>query len=280
LISGVTGHGYLATPTSRAGLGCHQLGNGEYYCKHHQATLDFCGAHDSCAGQDGRRCENISAIGDCTPELGTATPLEPYCNPNQAPGTSFLETPGVVQASWTSGEIVEVAWHVSAPHGGFYGYRLCLDGSDTENCFRKTPLLFSDGEMWHPQDNGRPGYPRYVDRIIIPSNISCDRCTLSWRWDAHYDCSWYCNSTEIFTGCADITISPQSTTAPVPTPPSTGGQCCYAAGCSSCNGAGEWCSSSASACEGSCGGTYCSQRSSPGRNASLRAVTKHLHSSV
>merc|ERR1711920_559946 len=106
------------------------------------------------------------------------------------------------------------------------------------------------------------------------------------RWDAHGDfVNW--NSTEIFTGCADITISLQSTTpspvptpAPVPTPPSTGGQCCYTAGCSSCNGAGEWCSSSASACEGSCGGTYCSQRSSPGRNASLRAVTQHLHSSV
>merc|ERR1711972_1054419 len=118
-----------------------------------------------------------------------------------------------------------------------------------------------DGEMWHPQDNQRPGYPNYVDRIIIPSNVSCDRCTLAWRWDAHYDCSWYCNST-------------------APTPPTTGGQCCYTSGCSSCNGAGEWCSSSASACEGSCGGTYCSQRSSPGRNAFLRAVTKHLHSSV
>lgn len=51
---------------------------------------------------------------------------------------------------------------------------------------------------------------------------------------------------------------PPTPPSPPPTPPSSGGQCCYGAGCSSCNGEGEWCSSSASAC-GSCGGSYCSR---------------------
>jgi len=280
LISGVIGHGTLTTPTSRAGLGCPQLGGPSYYCEHHQATLDFCGAHARCAGLHGRRCESTTAIGYCTAELGTATPLEPYCNPNQAPGTSFLETPGVVQASWTAGEEVDVAWSVSAPHGGWYRYRLCLDGSDTEDCFRKTPLLFSDGEMWHPQNENE--WVTYEDRIIIPMNISCDRCTLSWHWEAHYDGSGsMTNSTEVFIGCADITISPQSTTpsppstTPAPTPPNAGGQCCYAAGCSSCNGAGEWCSQARSNCEGSCGGSYCSGASSLAVESSLKRATKH-----
>jgi len=51
--------------------------------------------------------------------------------------------------------------------------------------------------------------------------------------------------------------SPPSPT-PSPSPPAGPGQCCYGGGCTSCNGAGEWCSSSASAC-GSCGGSYCSR---------------------
>jgi len=68
--------------------------------------------------------------------------------------------------------------------------------------------------------------------------------------------------------------NPAPVPTPAPTPPTTGGQCCFGSGCSSCNGAGEWCSSSASACEGSCGGTYCSQGSSQ-HEASLRTVTKH-----
>merc|ERR1719433_2012202 len=53
-----------------------------------------------------------------------------------------------------------------------------------------------------------------------------------------------------------------SPSPPPPTPPTSGGQCCYGGGCSSCNGAGEWCSTSRSACEGSCGGSYCSGPSS------------------
>merc|ERR1719246_130691 len=120
-----------------------------------------------------------------------------------------------------------------------------------------------------------------VDRVVIPSDAECDRCTLAWRWDSY-------SLSEIFTGCADVSISqspaptpsPPPTTAPTPppspTPPTTGGQCCYGGGCSSCNGAGDWCSSSASACEGSCGGAYCSQRSSLARKASLKTVTKHV----
>jgi len=70
-------------------------------------------------------------------------------------------------------------------------------------------------------------------------------------------------------------------TTPAPTPPATGGRCCYGGGCSNCNGEGEWCSSAKGNCEGSCGGTYCSSRSSLARRfrllgkASLSKVKKH-----
>merc|ERR1712012_422241 len=63
--------------------------------------------------------------------------------------------------------------------------------------------------------------------------------------------------------------------SPAPSPPSTGGQCCYGSGCTSCNGAGEYCSSSRGACEGDCGGSYCSGMSSLDVTSSLMNVVKH-----
>jgi len=205
LISGAFGHGWLSTPTSRAVLGCDQVGNW-YMCKTHQATY-------TCDGLPCGECDEPGyepgTGGNCTAGLypGMATPREPYCNPNQMPGTSFLETPGEIQASWKAGEVVEVAWYVSVSHSGSYQYRLCLDGSDTEDCFKKTPLRFADGEMWHQQSfcPDCPDWPLMVDRVVIPSDIQCDHCTFAWRWDAYHEST-------IFTGCADVAISSQSAT--------------------------------------------------------------------
>jgi len=275
LISGASGHGWMTTPLSRASIHCPDYQGNPYYCISHQGeTNGACKPGDLPCGE----CDPPRCVAGLYP--GSAVPPEPYCNPNQMPNTSWLETPGEVQARYTAGDTVEVAWVVSVNHRGMYQYRLCLDGSDTENCFKETQLRFEDGELWHDlpspcttctgyADDHGARVPLMVDRVVIPSGIQCDRCTLSWRWDA------YTEST-IFTGCADVSISaitplpPPPLPTPSPTPPTTGGQCCYGGGCSSCNGAGEWCSSSASNCEGSCGGTYCRQGSS-----SLRQVTKH-----
>merc|ERR1711879_340429 len=132
----------MTKPISRASLGCAKQ-IGWYYCESHQATMY------------GSACDNLPC-GQCDMEIpggggkkcnpgeypGHGTPKEPYCNPNQFPNTSFLEVHGKVHARLTAGETIDVAWMVSAPHGGQYQYRLCLDGTDTEECFKKTPLLF------------------------------------------------------------------------------------------------------------------------------------------
>lgn len=132
------------------------------------------------------------------------------------PNTAFLETPGEIQARYTAGDTVEVAWVVSANHRGSYQYRLCLDGSDTEECFKKTPLLFEDGASWHElpfpcttctgdaADHGAR-VPLMVDRVVVPRDAECDRCTLSWRWDSYQEST-------IFTSCADVSISSQKAT--------------------------------------------------------------------
>merc|ERR1712060_797234 len=49
---------------------------------------------------------------------------------------------------WTMGSIQQVGWSIWANHGGGYAWRLCpaSDNIDdiTEDCFRRTPLEFSD----------------------------------------------------------------------------------------------------------------------------------------
>jgi len=168
----------------------------------------------------------VAAAKKCNPGEypGRGTPKEPYCNPNQMPNTSLLEAHGKVHTRFIAGETVDLSWMVSAPHGGHYQYRLCLDGTDTEECFKKTPLLFADGSQWHglewPCDDctrKKDQFGRYdnvvkVDKVVIPKDIQCERCTLGWRWDA---------STEptIFTSCADVSISaPASSPSPTPAP--------------------------------------------------------------
>jgi len=210
LISCATGHGWVTRPTSRASLGCDPYSG--YFCETHQAT------RSACDNLPCGECHLPVHGGNCTAGVypGYATPKEPYCNPDQINGTSFLEVAGEVQAAWTAGEVVEVAWAVSVNHRGNYQYRLCLDGHDSEDCFKKTPLPFADGKMWHwidatcttcngtVSDHGSEA-PLLKDRIVIPSHIQCERCTLSWRWDAYEEST-------IFTGCSDVSITRSSVT--------------------------------------------------------------------
>jgi len=223
LISSALGHGWMTKPISRASLGCTKSNNW-YYCESHQATMH------------GSACDNLPC-GQCDVEIpggggkkcnpgeypGRGTPKEPYCNPNQMVNTSFLEAHGKVHARLTAGETIDVAWMVSAPHGGQYQYRLCLDGTDTEECFKRTPLLFADGRQWHRLDYpctdcirkqdqfGRFDGSVKPDKIVIPKDIQCERCTLGWRWDAS-------GEPTIFTSCADVSISAAPISSPSPTP--------------------------------------------------------------
>ena len=51
------------------------------------------------------------------------------------------------------GEIVEVAWGITANHGGGYSYRICKVPQEgfsalTEACFQRTPLKFFGNKQW------------------------------------------------------------------------------------------------------------------------------------
>lgn len=53
-------------------------------------------------------------------------------------------------SEWHLGSAVEVAWSITANHGGGYSYRLCkmTERSVTEECFQQTPLRFVGDKQW------------------------------------------------------------------------------------------------------------------------------------
>lgn len=60
---------------------------------------------------------------------------------------------------WKAGDVVDVAWGITANHGGGYAYRLCKlpeEGrmSMTEECFQQTHLDFVGDTQWIHFDNG------------------------------------------------------------------------------------------------------------------------------
>jgi hypothetical protein len=125
-------------------------------------------------------------------------------------GTDFKKD--APQVTWHSGSVVDVQVKYLANHAGNYQFRLCLDGSDTDECFKQTPLVFEDGQDWHWIDAGwmALGELRSVvtgklltDRIVIPDGIECEHCTLNWRWDTSLEAS-------VLSNCADVAIKKPS----------------------------------------------------------------------
>ena len=55
----------------------------------------------------------------------------------------MLDLPGTPRETWLAGSVQEVAWAITANHGGGYAYRLCRADSDlSEACFQSTHLEF------------------------------------------------------------------------------------------------------------------------------------------
>lgn len=83
-------------------------------------------------------------------------PTEEYANGGIAPtnfpqgfdGAQLSKAAGTLGAAkWVQGGVAELAWAMSANHGGGYAYRLCPadePGGITESCFQRRPLRFAD----------------------------------------------------------------------------------------------------------------------------------------
>lgn len=67
---------------------------------------------------------------------------------------------------WIAGSIVDVAWGITANHGGGYQYRLCPASEDpSEACFQRYPLEFVGDDQWLQQGHGL----NVSDRQKIPA---------------------------------------------------------------------------------------------------------------
>jgi len=116
-----------------------------------------------------------------------------------------------VVATYRAGDTIEVEMQTYENHAGHYAYRLCLDGSDTEECFKKNYLQNDQGKVWMAIPKANHGVATFRDRIRIPEGINCDKCTLSWRWDTHsteFDAlrEGVADASAVRVNCADIVI--------------------------------------------------------------------------
>jgi len=74
---------------------------------------------------------------------------------------------------WLAGSIQEVAFAITANHGGGYSYRLCkldANGGVSEECFQRTPLKFAGDVQWVQYDNLTYQYDKAVQlpRFAMP----------------------------------------------------------------------------------------------------------------
>merc|ERR1712032_1480968 len=83
-----------------------------------------------------------------------------YWNGGNAPkgttqGQDGLEMPEMPATAWQIGSTVEVAWAISANHGGGYHYRLCKKSDGvSEECFQRTPLKFAGNTSFIMHNDG------------------------------------------------------------------------------------------------------------------------------
>jgi len=75
--------------------------------------------------------------------------------PGREQGMDGLDLPEMEPTAWQLGSVVDVAWAISANHGGGYHYRLCKKSDGiSEECFQRTPLKFAGNTSFIVDHNG------------------------------------------------------------------------------------------------------------------------------
>jgi len=105
------------------------------------------------------------AGGNKVPLPNGGTPPRPHMQ-----GMDGLELPPVaVPEIWHRGSVVEVAFAITANHGGGYSWRLCpSDGEVTEECFQQQVLKFDGDTQWVQYDNQTYQYNKKVKLPRFP----------------------------------------------------------------------------------------------------------------
>lgn len=221
-LHGVMSHGYIDEPTSRNQLVCRKAyPDMDWY----SPPLFDCLTDRETPAQS-PLFSGLPAGMMAGDMPGVAKVYTPVCSAGHDSRISDaaiagLNERGPSMATWLAGSTQEVSWNVQASHGGVYSYRLCCDGSDTEECFQQNVLEGEDGNKWFPIPNHTAVPPTTSDKrkVKIPQHLS-GLCTLSWRWDGGCKVCDPDQTSEssVFVSCADVTIT-SGPTPPAPSPP-------------------------------------------------------------
>jgi hypothetical protein len=227
----VASHGWLSNPISRNELVCK-----EKYGDNLMGNAFTCASDRETPAQSpwfSGLPEGVPA-GDMP---GVAKVYDPVCsggNDERIPeAIDGLNVRGPSQATWHSGSVVSLCWSVQAAHGGVFGYRLCCDGTNSEQCFQSHPLLTEDGRQWINMTSEVPVTTDWCTKHRVPDGVQ-GSCTVSWRWDGGCTqcASGQTSESSVFVSCADVTVESSSPTpmpspVPVPSPKPVNPQCGY-----------------------------------------------------
>ncbi|XP_046401940.1 uncharacterized protein LOC124167921 [Ischnura elegans] len=199
----VHGHGYLKVPLNRASLWRDEIPGAPVNYDDNQL---FCGGFQKQWNVNDGRC------GICGDDFSLPRP-RPYEN------TGKMSIGHVVQ-SYSPGDTIRVTAEITASHLGHFEFHLCPLRSpnelEQEDCF--VPLPLADGSGFEYQvETWRTG--EYKTKVVLPSNITCERCVIRWQYTAGN--SWGtcsdgtgavgCGPQETFRSCADVSILPRTT---------------------------------------------------------------------
>ncbi|KAK2165850.1 hypothetical protein NP493_1348g00041 [Ridgeia piscesae] len=195
----IRGHGRLRVPPSRTSMWRDGFGTPANYNDNEL----FCGGSWYQNGLNGGKC------GVCGDPWGKP-------NPQFVAGGKYAN--GIITRTYKEGQEIAVAVDVTAPHGGWFEFRICPNNDFrvpvTHECLNKNLLPLADGT----------GYRVYLDikqpagfknaTLRLPTGLVCTQCVLQWRW--HTGNNWGtgedgrscigCGLQEEFYGCADVEI--------------------------------------------------------------------------
>jgi len=125
-------------------------------------------------------------------------------------GLDGLDLPETMPTVWKKGEVVEVAWAITANHGGGYSWRLCKKSVKvSEECFQRNVLRFAGNVSFLqysdtiPNREGFLKLPRFALPLMTVSEGTFPRGS-QWARNPIPSC-FYCDQSKCGTGLPNLT---------------------------------------------------------------------------
>lgn len=125
-------------------------------------------------------------------------------------GLDGLKLPETRPTVWRKGDEVEVAWAMTANHGGGYSWRLCKKSNNiSEECFQRQVLRFAGNVSWlqysdkMPNREGLISLPRFPLPLVVVSEGTFPKGS-QWARNPIPSCA-YCDQSKCGTRLPNLT---------------------------------------------------------------------------